>query len=254
MQITPLFKIVLVLNFSRIALALGWGLGYFGQLHILTNFMAIDDVKKIKYAKYVGLTWQIIVLTASVTVGIVALGYFSYDGVPNPELIFILMAKELLPGLIAGFALCGIFAAALSSMDSFIMIAGSIIAEDLYKKFTQRTISQRNAVILSRIGSSAIALIALFIAHRTTSSVYLSVNYAWSGLGSSFGPVIIAALYSQTINKYGAVAGMIIGALVSALWPYTTSTLLPLVPGFFCSTVALYVVSNVTKNISATGS
>src|SRR5690606_5176354 len=114
-------------------LASGWGLGYFGQPHILVNFMGIDNPKKISSAKWVGLTWQVIVLSAAIAIGLIALTFFPAP-LQNPELIYILITKSLFNPFVAGLALCAIFAATLSTMDRHILISGSVIASDLYQK------------------------------------------------------------------------------------------------------------------------
>ena len=229
--------------FYSLSLIAGWGLGYFGQPHILINFMGIDDPKKIKYAKYVGITWQIIVLTAAVAIGIIGIGYFKNTPI-NGELIFIVMAKELFTPLLAGFALCGIFAATLSSMDSHILVSGSVFAEDLYLRYAG---SSKHLLWASRLGATLISLVALAIAFNNSSSVYDLVNYAWSGLGSAFGPALITSLYSKWVTKQGALAGMITGSITAALWPYINYTILPLVPGFTISLASIYFVSALTK-------
>lgn len=226
-----------------LSLIAGWGLGYFGQPHILVNFMGIDDPKKIKYAKYVGITWQIIVLAAAVGVGIIGIGYFK-DTTINGELIFIVMAKELFTPLLAGFALCGIFAATLSSMDSHILVSGSVAAEDLYLRYAG---SSKHLLWVSRASATLISLVALAIAFNNSSSVYDLVNYAWSGLGSAFGPVLITSLYSKWVTKQGALAGMITGSITAAVWPYINCTILPLVPGFSISLASIYLVSALTR-------
>lgn len=228
-----------------LSLAAGWGLGYFGQPHILINFIGIDNPKKINAAKVVGLTWQITVLAAAVCIGIISLAFFK-DPVTNPELIFILMTKTLFSPFFAGLALCAIFAATLSTMDRHILISGSVIASDIYKTFLNTAATSKQLLFLSRLSSVGVSLIALAIAWNGTSSVYGLVNYAWSGLGSSFGPLVITALYGKNITKQGALAGLIAGGLTSALWPFGTFVL-PLVPGFFINLFFIYFISFLTR-------
>ncbi|MEO6808398.1 MAG: hypothetical protein ABI353_04730, partial [Isosphaeraceae bacterium] len=136
-------------------LAAGWGLGYFGQPHILVNFMGIDDPKKINSAQYVGLTWQIIVLFAAIAIGLIALTFFP-SPIENPELVYILMTKSLFSPFVAGLALCAIFAATLSTMDRHILISGSVIASDLYQKIINpHASSQQILVAVVRQGADA---------------------------------------------------------------------------------------------------
>lgn len=230
-------------------LAAGWGLGYFGQPHILVNFMGIDDPKKISSAKWVGLTWQIIVLSAAIAIGLIALTFFPTP-VANPELIYILMTKSLFNPFIAGMALCAILAATLSTMDRHILISGSVIASDLYHKIINPHATSPQIMLISRIASTIVALFALYVAWTGNSTIYGLVHYAWSGLGSAFGPLVITALYGNAnITRQGALAGLIMGGTTAALWPFTTINLSPLIPGFAFNMIALYSVSFLTRKI-----
>jgi sodium/proline symporter len=225
--------------FAAISLALGWGLGYFGQPHILINFMGIDDPKKIRSATWVGISWQILVLTAATAIGIIGVCYFNH-AIANPELIFIDMAKTLFPPFMAGLVLCAILAATLSTMDNHILISGSTFAEDIYLTHINKNASQQQLIWVSRIMSTLVALYALYVASDNSSSVYQLVNYAWSGIGSAFGPIVILALYTKTLTRNGALLGLISGAIIAGIWPWFNSSLLPMVPGFFCSLALAY--------------
>lgn len=231
---------------GALALAAGWGLGYFGQPHILINFMGIDDPKKISSAKWVGITWQVLVLSAAASIGLIGMAFFK-DGLANPELLFVIMTKQLFFPLLAGFVLCAILAATLSTMDCHILVSGSTFAEDLYLQLFKRKASPIELMKTSRIASFLISAVALYIANHNNSTMYATVNYAWSGTGSAFGPLMIASLYSNYITRAGALAGMVTGALVAGLWHYSGSEMLPLVPGFFSSLVAMYAVSSFSK-------
>lgn len=231
---------------SALALAAGWGLGYFGQPHILVNFMGIDDPKKISSAKWVGITWQILVLSAAACIGLIGMAYFN-NGLENPEMLFVIMTKQLFFPLLAGFVLCAILAATLSTMDSHILVSGSTLAEDLYLQLLNKKASQVQLMRISRIASIGISAVALYIANHSSSSMYDLVNYAWSGTGSAFGPLMIASLYTNLVTRSGALAGMITGALVSGLWHYSGIDMLPLVPGFFSSLAVMLVVSLFSK-------
>lgn len=231
---------------NALVLSFGWGLGYFGQPHILINFLGIDDVKKMRYAKYVGITWQIIALLAAIFMGLISIGYFTH-GLANPEMGFVIITKELFTPLLAGFALCGILAATLSSMDAHILVSASTLAEDIYKRIFKRTATQKEIVRATQIGGVLVAAFALSISITNGSTVYSLVNYAWSGLGASFGPLMILSLYWNGVNRWGALAGLLTGALVSGLWQYTGIAILPLIPGFFASLLAAYGVSKISE-------
>lgn len=228
-------------------LAAGWGLGYFGQPHILVNFMGIDNPKKLNSAKIIGITWQIIVLLAAIAIGFIALTFFPTP-VVNPELIYIIMTKSLFTPFIAGLALCAILAATLSTINRHISISSSVIACDLYHKIINPRASSQDIMLIMRIASIAIAFFALYIAWTGYATIYGLVHYAWSGLGSSFGPLVITALYNnKNITHYGALAGLIIGGTTSALWPFTGIAISPLIPGFSFNLIALYGISFITR-------
>lgn len=227
-------------------MAFGWGLGYFGQPHILVNFMGIDDPKKIRQAKYVGITWQIIVLLAAICLGLIGKSYFS-NGIADTQLIFITMTKDLFFPLLAGFILCAILAAVLSTMDSHILIAGSTIAQDLYQKSYHRTASSSQVLFITRVASIVISFISLIIAITNTTDIFTLVYYAWAGLGASFAPLILAALYTTKVDERGALAGLCTGAFTVAIWPLfwplLGASISPLTPAFLLSGLALFIFS-----------
>lgn len=231
---------------SALFLAASWGLGYVGQPHILVNFMGIDNPKNIRYARLIGLTWQTFVLFSAVAIGIVGVAFFGTT-LQSPELVFISMTTALFHPFVAGLILCAIFAATLSTMDSLILVAGSSIAQDLYKKWLSPQSSQQKIVVVSRLGSIAISLAALVLAWQSSATVYGLVNYAWSGLGSTFGPLVVATLYFKKVTRAGAIAGLIIGGCTAAVWPFLFSSL-PLVPGFFAGLVAVYFFSRTMQH------
>ncbi len=230
---------------KAIFLAASWGLGYFGQPHILVNFMGIDHESNMKRARNIGISWQIIVLTASVSIGLVGIGFFS-SGIENPELVFPVMTLSFFHPFFAGLVLCAVFAATLSTMDSLILVVGSLVAEDVYKKFFNQKASSQTILFVSRAGSLVVVAASLILAWKSSSSVYKLVNYAWSGLGSTFGPLVIASLLTDKVTPVGAICGMLAGGLTAGIWPFL-SDLLPLVPGFICGLLVVAVVSWITQ-------
>jgi len=231
---------------SALFLAASWGLGYFGQPHILVNFMGIDDVRNMKHARTVGIVWQAIVLSASAAVGLVGIAFYA-GSLLNPELVFIDMALALFHPFIAGLILCAIFAATLSTMDSLILVAGSLCAQDIYKPLVNKKASAQKLLFVSRVASIIASAAALALAWKSDVSVYELVNYAWSGLGSTFGPLVLSSLYLKNVSKRTALAGLITGGLTSALWPFYFASL-PLVPGFFAGLVVILFGSQIIKS------
>lgn len=219
-------------------LFVGFGLGTFGQIHILVNFMGIKDKAKLKNAMVVGIIWQILALGSSVALGIVAIGYFT-NGLQNPEHLFVFMARDLFPPLVAGFALCGMLAATLSTLNTQMIVTSSSISEDLYPALTNR----KPTLLLSRIATIAIAIISLLFSLHNSSSIYHLVFYAWAGLGSVFGPVIIMALYSKRVNRYGVITGMVASTIVASFWTILNSNIPTLVVGMSLNFICMIVGS-----------
>ena len=227
---------------QALLLSAGWGLGYFGQPHILSNFMGIDNPQKIKAARIIGISWQIIVLTAAASLGIIALAFFKNTSVA-PQMLFVTMTQSLFSPFGAGIALCAIFAATLSSVDTQLLISGSLGAERLYPYFKKYI----SLITLSRITTLCVAMIAVIIAQHNDNSIYNLVYFAWSGLGASFGPLMIVSLYHQNVTREGAIAGIITGALVTALWPLFNTQIMQLVPSFLASYCVIIIISRLKQ-------
>ncbi len=232
-------------------LVFGWGLGYFGQPHIVTKFMGIKSADDTYKAKYVGMAWQITTLLAACAVGLVGIGFFE-TSLQNPQLVFVEMVKILFNPIIAGFILCAVLAANMSTMDSQILVCGSILSEDFYKRTFGQDASQKKLLLISRMSVVLVSLLSLGLAFNKNSTVLEAVEYAWSGLGSAFGPLVLMSLYSKNTNRYGAIAGVVIGALIAACWHFvndffTEYTVPAMIPGFFLSLASIYVVSLATR-------
>lgn len=230
---------------------LGWGLGYFGQPHIITKFMGIRHVHEIGKSKMIGMTWMVISLTAATLVGLVGIAYFK-GGLADSEQVFIEMVKESFHPFFIGFILCAVLAATINAMSSQVLVLSSSLTEDFYKRIFHKTASSRELLIVSRLGVIVVALIAFLIAYGKLSTIYSLVLYAWSGLGAAFGPLLILSLYSKTINKFGAWTGILLGGGISAVWPYINKHLsidVPMIiPAFFISFASILLVSKITQN------
>jgi sodium/proline symporter len=227
---------------SGLLLALGWGLGYFGQPHILVNFMGIKDANSINKAKYVGMTWQFFTLAASVAVGLVGIGLFAHS-LANPELVFVTMVQNSFTPFFAGFVLCSIIAAGLTTVDTQILVSASIFSEDIYKRYFNPQATPKQTLLVSRIGVVIVPLISYMIAFSKSATVFGLVDFAWNGLGSTFGPVILTLLYSTRVTRNGVLLGMIAGGTIAALWPLAGSTVPAMIPGFFTNLGIIFVMS-----------
>ncbi len=233
------------------SLALGWGLGYFGMPHIITKFMGLRHTSEMHKSKWLGMSWQIIALSCAAIIGLIGIAYFP-QGLEKPEMIFVEMVKDLFHPFVAGFILCAVIAANMSTMDSQILVCSSIISEDFFKHFYKKTVKDRQVLLVSKLSVIVISAIALLIAFNKSSTILDTVLYSWSGLGSAFGPLVLMSLYSRRINLNGALAGIIVGTLIAMVWPtinplITKHQILPMIPGFFLSTLSIFVVSGLSN-------
>ena len=236
--------------YSIFLMIFGWGLGYFGQPHIITKFMGIKNVSEIPKSKWVGMAWMILSLTGATLVGLTGLAFFK-EGLHNPEQVFIEIVKQNFHPFLIGFILCAVLAATINVMSSQVLVVASSLTEDLYKKILRKNALSKELLIVSRSGVIFFSLAALLIAFKKTSTIYALVLYAWSGLGSAFGPLLLISLYSKRTNKYGAWTGIILGGASSAAWPYFGKMLpfaLPaMIPSFSLSFISILIVSFCTE-------
>ena len=230
----------------------GWGLGYFGMPHILIKFMGIKNVADLKKSKYVGLSWQILALFSAALVGLIAIPYFK-NGIVNPELVFVEMVKDLFHPVSAGLVLCGLLAAIISTMDSQILVCASVLTEDIYKFFMGEKVTNKAEVLIFRLSVVIASLSALWIASSQNKTIMDTVYFAWAGLGCTFGPLLLASMYSKKPSYEGAIAGILVGGLSAAVWPQvnqylTQCGLIHAVPsmiiGFPLSLIAIFFVSH----------
>ncbi len=235
--------------FQMISMSLGWGLGYFGQPHILTKFMGIRDASEIKQSKRVGMSWMLLSLTAATFVGLIGASFFS-DGIANSEMVFIEMVQQSFSPFLVGFILCAIIAAIINVMSSQMLVVSSILSEDLYKRFFHRQAAEKRLLLISRLGILGVAFLALFIAFNRPASIFQLVLYAWSGLGATFGPLLLYTLYGKKLTRMGAWVGMLSGGITSALWPYFNPLLPvsvePLLPAFIISFLLNWGISQLS--------
>lgn len=232
--------------------ALAWGLGYFGQPHILVRFMSIRSTNDIPFATLVGIAWMSISLIGACLIGILGIAYISKFELTlqDPEKIFIVMSQILFNPWVAGILLSAILAAIMSTASSQLLVSSSTIAEDFYKKMFNREAPEAVVLNLGKIGVILVALIAFLISTDKNSSILSIVAYAWAGFGASFGSVMLFSLFWSRMTRLGAIAGMLTGTIVVVLWKNFFSSFLniyEIVPGFVLASVAIIVVSLMTN-------
>jgi len=240
------------ISFIAIASNLAWGLGYFGQPHILARFMAIGSTQQVKKARLIAMVWVTLSLAAAVFVGI--FGRLYITGIDDPEKIFMMSVDTLFFPVLAGVLLAAILAASMSTADSQLLVTASSISEDIFKKYIKKDATDDQMLNVSRFSVIGIAVIALIIAFDPNSSVFGLVSYAWAGLGAAFGPLIITSLFWKRTNKWGAIAGMISGAVTVIAWKQIGAIssaaifgLYEIIPGFIIASILIYVVSLATE-------
>lgn len=224
--------------------SLAWGLGYFGQPHILVRFMGIKSAEEIKKARLIAMIWVIICLTAAVAVGIVGKGLVT--NLEDAETIFMTMVSLTFHPVIAGILLAAILAAVMSTADSQLLVTASAISEDFYKVLFRKNATNKELLLVSRITVIVVAIIAYIIASNPTNSVMGLVSYAWAGFGATFGPVIIMSLYWKKMNRWGALSGLVLGGITTIVFKSLNTSLYEIVPGFIVAIVAVVVVSLLT--------
>lgn len=234
-----------VTTLSIISLA-AWGLGYFGQPHILVRFMGIRSHGDLPKAQFIGVTWVVITLIAAVFVGMV--GIPALAPLADPETVFISLVSILFNPWIAGLFLAAILAAIMSTIDSQLLVSSSALAEDFYRSLLRPGASGKELLWVSRLSVIVIALVALILA-KSGGSVLALVAYAWAGLGATFGPTVLFSLYWKRMTKNGALAGMVVGGLTVILWANLMSHtgVYEIIPAFLLSALAIVVVSLLDK-------
>jgi sodium/proline symporter len=247
------------LSFIAIISLLGWGLGYFGQPHILVRFMAADSVKTIPNARRIGMTWMILTLAGAVTVGFLGIAYFADNPTlagavtANGERVFMELVKLMFNPWVAGIILSGVLAAVMSTLSAQLLVSSSALTQDFYKAFLRKGASQTELVWVGRGMVLLIALIAIGIASNPDSKVLGLVSYAWAGFGAAFGPVVLISLVWKRMTRNGALAGMLIGAITVVVWKqFIGLGLYEIIPGFILASLAIYVVSLMGKEPAAT--
>ena len=238
---------------------LAWGLGYFGQPHILARFMAAESLAAIPNARRIGMTWMVLCLAGAMAVGFFGIAWFAQHpeqaGVvtANPERVFIALSQLLFNPWIAGVLLSAILAAIMSTLSCQLLVCSSAITEDFYKGFLRRGAGQAELVWVGRLAVLGVSLLAIWLASDPDSRVLGLVSYAWAGFGAAFGPVVLFSLGWRRMTRNGALAGMVVGAATVLVWKQGGwFGLYEMVPGFAFASVAIVVASLLGPPPSAT--
>ncbi len=210
---------------------LAWGLGYFGQPHILARFMSIRSTREIPRARRIGVSWVVVCLAGASLVGLVGIAALDQT-LENPETVFIALCAQLVNPWVAGILLVGVLAAIKSTADSQLLVSAMALTEDFYRAFVKRQASDATMVLAARATVVVVALVAYVIA-LSGGAVLDIVAYAWAGFGAAFGPVILLSLYWPRMTRAGAMAGIVTGAATVVLWKHIDPLLGPLQSGIY---------------------
>ena len=234
--------------------SLGWGLGYFGQPHILVKFMAIGDPKELKKSTRIAMTWVLLSLSFAIAIGVVGKAYLSTPlENANAERVFILMAESLSAPFITGIIWSAILAAIMSTSSSQLLVTSSAVSRDLFQAFLKKNASEKTLIRVSRLSVLLVSAIAVYLGSDPNSYIFSIVSYAWAGFGACFGATVLLSLYWKRMTLKGAYAGVIVGGLTVLIWKhFEWFGLYELVPGFFFSVAAIIIVSLMDKKPSET--
>lgn len=256
-------------SWQDILSGLGWGLGYFGMPHIIVRFMAIEKPSMVKKSATVAIIWVVLSLAATIVIAYLGRMFVYSDGVDlsavllaegKQSLIFVELARDVFPAFIAGLLLAAIIAASMSTADSQLLVAASSFASDLYKPIIRKNASNKEMLWVSRLVVLVIAVVAFFIANskgKAAQAIMDLVSNAWGIFGAAFGPVVLLSLFWKRFTYKGAVAGILVGAIVDMLWlwlPVSAGATLTaitgvyeIIPGFIIGAIAAIVVTLLDK-------
>ncbi|OOE54272.1 sodium/proline symporter PutP [Salinivibrio kushneri] len=240
------------LSWIGIASLAAWGLGYFGQPHILARFQATRSNKDITTARRIAVGWSALSMFGAVLIGLVGILYVQNDmtgDLKDGEKIFMLLVNAAFHPVIAGILLAAILAAIMSTADSQLLVSSSALAEDFYKQVFRPDASTQEVVMVGRGAVILLSAIALGLAMDPESSVLGLVSYAWAGFGAAFGPALLLSLFWRDMNRNGALTAILVGGVTVVVWKQLSGSIFDLyeiVPGFIFAGLGAIVVSKAT--------
>ena len=251
----PLFGEPAEYGLLTIVSTMSWGLGYFGMPQVLVRFMGIKNPNNIRKSRVIAIIWCVFSLAMAIMIGLFGRAMLPAELLTagSAETIFIVLSKTLFPAFLTGIVVSGIFAATMSSSDSYMLIVGSAIADNIYRGLLKKTATDKQVMFVSRCTLVAVLIFGILVALDPNSQIFVIVSYAWAGFGAAFGPITLLALYWRRANMYGAIAGMITGGATVIIWNMLETSfggifsLYELLPGFILALVVNVVVSLATK-------
>ncbi len=254
----PLFDVPAEYGLLSIISMMAWGLGYFGMPQVLVRFLGIRSAEEIRRSRVIAVTWVVVSLFCAICIGLVGRAAFPVMFASNSaaENIFIVLSQVMLPSFMCGIVVSGILAASMSSSSSYLLIAGSSVAENIFRGVIKKDATDGQVMIVARITLIVVFLFGILVASDENSTIFFVVSYAWAGLGASFGPLTLCSLYWRRLTKQGAIAGMIAGTVTVLVWHNLLSPLggifgiYELLPAFIISLACIFIVSLITPEPS----
>ena len=233
---------------------MAWGLGYFGMPHVLVRFMGIRDAEEIHKSKIIAVVWVTVSMACAVCIGLVGRSVLPTELLngSTAENIFIVLSRMMLPSFLCGVVVSGILAASMSSASGYLLIAGSSVAENIYRGVIKKDATDSQVMIVSRITLILVFIFGIVVAADENSVIFQVVSFAWAGLGASFGPLTLLSLYWRRLNTPGAIAGMISGGCMVFIWHYLIKPfggifgVYELLPAFLFGMAVMMIVSLAT--------
>jgi sodium/proline symporter len=235
------------LNLVGILGFFAWGLGYFGQPHIISKYMAIKDPHRIDLARKICISWMSLSMVGAAAIGLLGFVYFADNPLKEPETVFITMSHTIFHPIVIGILVAAILSAIMSTTNAQIIICCSALSEDLYRRFIRKNAANKEMLFVTRMWVVLVALVAMFIAADQSSSVLALVAKAWAGLGAAFGPIVLFALFWKKATRSGAIAGVVSGALGAIIFSKLSFISYEILPAFLFSSFMIFVVSLMTQ-------
>ncbi|QKG28919.1 sodium/proline symporter PutP [Campylobacter sp. RM16187] len=234
-------------TFLSILGLMAWGLGYFGQPHIIVRFMAIRSSAELAQARRIGIGWMALGLIGAIMSGLIGFVYYNQLGMPlkDPETVFLKLGETLFHPFIVGVIISAVLSAIMSTISSQLLVSASSVTKDFILAFYKKEVDEKAQVAFGRYAVVAVALVATLLAFSSTDTVLGVVGNAWAGFGASFGPVLLFSLYWKRMSALAALAGMIVGGTTVLAWISfgLNSYVYEILPGFVASSIAIVFVS-----------
>lgn len=230
--------------------SVAWGLGYFGQPHILVRFMSVKSIKLLPRSITIAMVWVVISLVGAVVIGLLGIPLYAELPSGDEEKVLIYMIADFVSPYFIGVLLAAILAAIMSTISSQLLVCSSTLTEDIYANIIKPKASGRELLFVSRLFVLIISLVALVLSFDKSSNIFNLVKFAWGGFGAAFGPLVLMALYSRKTTWYSALAGMVVGTIVMLVWYFTglNKYMYEIVPGFLANLIVMLIINAVKPN------